>query len=158
MTSAEDRHEIHPTTQADGLHEILPKLEQLAWPHREWHKQIALVLQGQQKGKRAFGFGSNKVRCQRAAKLALSIALSLESRGARIKHDVFNRLVQQAQAQSSFSSRVETSIPLSDLPDPSGHSEYSQAQPAHAELAALSSRLAPALDKEFNEHPEFSLS
>ena len=47
-------------------------------PHMLQRKNLARILKGKQAGKRALGFGRNKVRCHRAAKLALSITLALD--------------------------------------------------------------------------------
>ena len=60
-----------------ALEAAISKITPTSWPHKEMHKKIAFVTMGAHTGICAVGFGNTKKQCERAAKLALSIALAL---------------------------------------------------------------------------------
>ena len=64
-------------------------------------KNLAHILKGKQAGKRALGFGRNKVRCHRAAKLALSITLALDHVDSAIVDTEFGDMLRRALTMRS---------------------------------------------------------
>ena len=94
-----DLRETCSVEQAPGLQQALDNLEEQAWPFRGWRNLVERCTGGKYGGTRAVGFGSNKKKCQRAAKVALSIALAI---GGAYIHSLdglveFHTLLQQAK-------------------------------------------------------------